>query len=115
MARGGARPGAGRKKGGMNRVSRQMREAAARTGKLPHELLLMVARGEALPGDKHKPSFDQRIDAAKAAAPYYAPRLLGAVVKTAGGEGNAWDEILSLTAKRPRGLPSETSKTLRGG
>lgn len=114
MAKGGKRPGAGRPKGSTNRMTRAMREAAAASGKLPHEILLDVARGKAMPGRKEKPSYEQQLDAAKAAAPYYAPRLLGAVVKTPGGQGNPWDEIIALTRGLPRGLPSEVSKSLRG-
>ncbi len=51
------------------------------TGYLPHELLLMWARGEAVmqnvDGTEHEVylSIDQRIDCAKAAAPFYTPRL----------------------------------------
>jgi hypothetical protein len=40
---------------------------------LPHEILLAIARGEPLDG--HKPTFAERMDAAKAAAPYYGARL----------------------------------------
>lgn len=40
---------------------------------LPHEFLAAVARGEMIDG--HLPSFDERLDAAKAAAPFYAPKL----------------------------------------
>ena len=71
--RGGARPGAGRKPGSVNVISRKAREEAAKTGELPHEFLLRVARGETI--DDHTPAFNERVDAAKAAAPYYAPRL----------------------------------------
>lgn len=95
--------------GGSNKVSRQMREAAARTGKLPHELLLELARGNAVPGIP-KPKPEVVMDALKAAAPYYAPRLLGAVVRTNPGESNPWTEILSLTQGKSRGLPAEASK-----
>jgi len=73
MARGGARPGAGRKVGAIQKVTREARAKAAATGLLPHEFLLAVSRGEMV--DDHKPSFEERLDAAKAAAPYYAPKL----------------------------------------
>lgn len=76
--RGGHRPGAGRKPGALNRVSRKARETAAETGELPHEFLLRVMRGGEIGG--HRPTFAERMDAAKAAAPYYAPRF--AVVAT---------------------------------
>jgi len=73
MPRGGHRPGAGRKPGSVNRMSTKAREQAATTGELPHEFLLRVARGELVDG--HVPAFNERMDAAKAAAPYFAPRL----------------------------------------
>lgn len=70
---GGRRPGSGRKLGTVNRMSQKAREEAAKTGELPHEFLLRVMRGGKISG--HKPSFAERLDAAKAAAPFYAPRL----------------------------------------
>lgn len=73
MARGGARPGAGRKVGAVQKVAREARAKAAEAGMLPHELLAAVARGDIIDGQK--PTLEQRVDAAKAAAPYYAPRL----------------------------------------
>ncbi|WP_139224878.1 hypothetical protein [Dokdonella immobilis] len=60
----------------MNKISKRAREAAAKTGELPHEFLLRIARGEKI--GEHEPTFQERVDAAKAAAPYYAARL-GAV------------------------------------
>jgi len=73
MPAGGRRPGAGRRPGSVNRASMQAREAAMASGELPHEFLLKVSRGEKI-GD-HEPTFSERVDAAKAAAPYYAARL----------------------------------------
>jgi hypothetical protein len=90
-------------------MTRAAREAAARTGKLPHEILLEVARGGCMPGRKQKPTYEQQLDAAKAAAPYYAPRLLGAVVKH-NPDGNPWAEIVSMVSGKSRGLPAEVSK-----
>lgn len=79
MGRGGKREGAGRKPGSQDTVSQKAREAAAQTGKLPHEILLAFARGETIVwGPKQEdfyPPPDMQLDAAKAAAPYYAPRL----------------------------------------
>ena len=95
MAVGGARPGGGRTKGRAQTVSHQARIAAAEAGLLPHEWLLMVARGDPIPHKQWKvvyckkgnevsrelvevevyADFATRVDAAKAAAPYYAPRL----------------------------------------
>ena len=78
MTHGGARAGAGRPKGRTTKATEAAIEAAAATGLLPHEFLLAVARGETIDG--HTPTFAERMDAAKAAAPYYAPRLQSADV-----------------------------------
>lgn len=63
----------GRPKGATNKASRETRERAAASGLLPHEFLLAVTRGEAVDG--YVPSFAERLEAAKAAAPFYAPKL----------------------------------------
>ena len=85
--RGGAREGAGRKPNSMNKMSRDAREKAAASGVLPHEFLLMIVRGEPIFRTEVHPmtgesilvrevyDFDARRDAAKAAAPYYAPKI----------------------------------------
>lgn len=68
MAHGGARPGAGRKKGGSNKLTEEAVKAAQEGGVMPLDYLLQVMRD---PGaDEGK-----RIDAAKAAAPYVHPKL----------------------------------------
>jgi hypothetical protein len=100
MAGGGRQPGAGRPKGALSKVTAKAKQAAMETGLLPHEWLLMVSRGE---GIKHKrwvikydakgneksrdlveeevyPDLPMRQDSAKAAAPYYAPRLAAQTV-----------------------------------
>lgn len=71
--KGGARPGAGRKPGSVNKMTLKAREEAAKSGQLPHEFVLAVARGEEIDG--YRPTFAERVDAAKVAAPYFAPRL----------------------------------------
>lgn len=84
---GGWRPGAGRKPNSTNRMSAEAREKARLTGLLPHEILLSIARGEpqeeidveAETGRQTTRlvpiSVERRLDAAKAAAPYYAPKI----------------------------------------
>lgn len=67
MARGGARPGSGRKKGGANKKTREVADAAAKAGVTPLEYLLSVMRSGA--------TDVLRFEAAKAAAPYIHPRL----------------------------------------
>lgn len=68
MALGGARPGAGRPKGGANRINDEARKKALEAGLSPLEYLLGVMRN---------PMQDdaRRLDAAKAAAPYVHARL----------------------------------------
>lgn len=99
MASGGKRVGGGRKKGATNRLTRQARIEAAKTGELPHEWLLRISRGGAIKqhrlvveyyktGERrgkeksrkwveedYYPLFTERLDAAKVAASYYAPRI----------------------------------------
>ncbi len=70
MPRGGARPGAGRKKGARNRITEMRQEMitrAAHRGESPLECLLRIMRT----------TEDQAVmlDCAKAAAPYVHPRL----------------------------------------
>jgi hypothetical protein len=113
---GGARKGAGGKKGAPGRKSGRTKAIAKakviakETGKLPHEILLGIARGEPLKVRKlviayyktgpkkgeekerrwveedHWPSAAEQCDAAKAAAPYYAPRLATKEVKPGGND-----------------------------
>ena len=68
MARGGAREGAGRKKGGHNKLTEEAVQKAKDGGELPLDFMLRVMRD---------PQEDQarRLDAAKAAAPYVHPKL----------------------------------------
>ena len=75
---GGHRVGAGRPLGSVAEVTKIAREAAREKGLLPHEFLLAVTRGEPIrdkDGTETKPTMAQRMEAAKAAAPYYAPRM----------------------------------------
>lgn len=68
MARGGARQGAGRHKGGANKLNDAARTKALAGGLTPLDYLLALLR------DEDKPQ-EVRIDAAKAAAPYVHARL----------------------------------------
>lgn len=68
MPRGGARQGAGRKRGGINKVSAEQRKAIVESGITPLQYMLKVMRDEnAVPA--------RRDDMAKAAAPYVHPKL----------------------------------------
>lgn len=81
----------GRPMHSMNKLSRDAIEKARALGELPHEFLLRIMRGEVIlrkvlvdPDDPEcgelrtvveKYGFEERVDAAKAAAPYYAPKI----------------------------------------
>lgn len=67
-------------------MNKEARARAAATGELPHEFLLRVSRGEVIRTQfvddfgvvqerVEVYDFDKRVDAAKAAAPYYAPKI----------------------------------------
>lgn len=68
MARGGARPGAGRPAGSVAKLDKAAREAAIEGGQTPLEFLLDTMRNVSN-------EFGVRLDAAKAAAPYVHARL----------------------------------------
>ena len=68
MARGGKRPGAGRKAGSATQKTREIADKAASEGITPVEYMLDVMRDESA-----EPS--RRDDMAKAAAPYVHPKL----------------------------------------
>lgn len=86
--RGGARPGAGRKPGGVNKVTSEAIEKAREGGVLPLDYLLQIMRD---------PNADEakRIDCAKAAAQYVHPKLsaIDASVKHTLGLGEALDQL----------------------
>jgi hypothetical protein len=84
--------GPGRPKGAVNRLSAKAVEAAQRSGELPHEFLLRIARGEEIDG--HRPTFQERMAAAQASAPYYAPKL-------ASVEQRGQTNVLNVIAARP--------------
>lgn len=100
--RGGARPGSGRPKGSVTVLTAKAREAAReRHGILPHEWLLKVMLGEQLI-EGVVPTFEQRLDAAKAAAPYYAPRLATHTVTGAEGKPLIPDSVEDRIAETAR-------------
>ena len=103
------RPKLGRPEGSMNKLARQAREDAARTGKLPHEILLDIARGKVIVQEitdpetgeitkkLHVPSLEDMKDAAKAAAPYFAPKI-STVEVIQGVNDDELDRIIALAA-----------------
>ncbi|MCM8734597.1 hypothetical protein M5E06_10365 [Azospirillum sp. A1-3] len=85
MAGGGKRPGAGRPKGVPNKRNAETVAKAQAVGMLPHEFLCAIAQGLEIDGEK--PTFEQRIDAAKAAAPFFAPKLASVNAQHSGPGG----------------------------
>lgn len=121
MAVGGARPGSGRKKGTLAIVTAKARGAAMLTGLLPHEWLLKVSRGEpvlqrswriktdkngkelsrVLVEEQFYADFPMRVDAAKAAAPFYAPKLAVQNISVAGSSDAVVEALKQVAAKLP--------------
>ena len=121
MAVGGPRPGSGRPKGSVTRVTAKAREAAMETGMLPHEWLLKVSRGESIKQKRWVIKYDAkgneksrdlieedvyadfptRIDAAKAASPYYAPRLAVQTVSVTGNSDAVSETLKAIAEKLP--------------
>jgi len=120
---GGKTKSPGRPRGSTNSMSQKARTAAKLTGKLPHEILLDAARGECFKvkqlvityyrsgpnrGDEksrewivqdYYPTYAERMDAAKSAAPYYAPRLASQTIDA----GKNATESLSAVMKELSG------------
>ncbi len=121
MAGGGRQPGAGRPKGALSKVTAKAKQAAMETGLLPHEWLLKVSRGEGIAhkrwvvkydakgNEKSKElveeevyaDFPTRIDAAKAAAPFYAPRLAVQTVSVSGNSDAVSETLKAIAEKLP--------------
>lgn len=121
MTADGQKPKLGRPKGALSKVTAKAKQAAMETGLLPHEWLLMVSRGE---GIKHKrwvvkydakgneksrdlveeviyADFPTRIDAAKAAAPFYAAKLAVQTVSISGNSDAVSQALKSIADKLP--------------
>lgn len=85
MARGGARPGSGRKPGTRNKRTEEQMQAVEASGLTPLEYLLSVMRDISQETGK-------RVDAAKAAAPYVHARLNA--VELSGSVGMTHEQFL---------------------
>jgi hypothetical protein len=93
MAHGGARPGAGRKKNGVNRVTEEALAAAEAGGEMPLAFLLRIMRDEGAEEAK-------RIDCAKAAAPYVHAKLNA--IDLTGGDGAVANGVKGALAWKPQ-------------
>lgn len=78
MTHGGPRTGAGRKPGAATRLNQEARQKAAEGGLMPLDYMLDILRNEDL-------SLEDRMDAAKAAAPYVHAKLASVEHKGDGG------------------------------
>ena len=95
--RGGARKGAGRKKGSATAKTREIADKAAQEGITPLEYMLEVMRREIHPElepDEVWKAMAMKFEAAKAAAPYIHPRL--AAVEHSGQDGGPINHSLEL-------------------
>ena len=106
MPRGGPRANQGRPRGAKTIMTELAQAEAKLNGVLPHEFLLMIVRGDPIQQTYTRDVIDEdgnvigqeieertvypdlamRHDAAKAAAPYYAPRLATQVITLRGRE-----------------------------
>jgi hypothetical protein len=89
MAHGGARPGAGRKKGGANRLTEEAIARAEEGGEMPLDFLLRIMRDDG--ADEAK-----RIDCAKAAAPFLHAKLNA--IDLSASDGSVADAIKGMGA-----------------
>ena len=99
----------GRPPGSISRMSMADRVKAAETGKLPHEILLDIARGEVMftkrlndvtgetIAEAQYITMEQRQQAAVQAAPYYAPKISTVEVIQGVSDENL-DEIIARAA-----------------
>lgn len=121
MAGGGRQPGAGRPKGALSKVTAKAKQAAMETGLLPHEWLLKVSRGEPIEHKRWVTKYDAkgkekgrelvteeiyadfptRLDAAKAASPFYAPKLAVQTVSVTGNSDAVSDTLKAIAEKLP--------------
>ncbi len=90
---GGARPGAGRKKGVPNTRTQERVAKAEASGLMPHDFLLAVSRGEVFDG--YRPTFTERMKAATDAANYFAAKL--ASIEVTGRDGGPIEAVAIIT------------------
>lgn len=100
MARGGKRPGAGRKPSALTQKTREIAEQAIEGGITPLDYLLSVMRNEGL-------DMKERVDAAKAAAPFVHPRLNAVDHKSSDGSMSQKPTVVELVAPKQFTQPDE--------
>jgi hypothetical protein len=87
QTRGGKRPGAGRPKGAATRKTREIANQAAAEGLTPLDYMLSVLRDEVA-------ARTDRMEAAKAAAPYIHAKLASVDMRHAGEDGGPLQVIV---------------------
>lgn len=126
---GGRREGAGGKESGTTRITKKAQEAAKSKAikdgyLLPHEILLKAANGECFKQKKlhiiyhargpkkgqekerkwveedYWPTVNEQMDAAKAAAPYFAPKLAAQTIGTDENTADALTEVMKQLASK---------------
>lgn len=116
----GKRP-PGRPVGSLNRLSRAAVEAAQATGEMPHMFLLRIMRGEVVSTDVMNPETGQltkvyqvpdlpmRMDAAKAAAPFFVPKLQAVEVSQALSDEELDDMLKQYGAQAGLSIAARTA------
>lgn len=90
--KGGARPGAGRKKGSPNKRTAILMDAVKQSGMTPLEYMLQIMRD-----DVNEPR--ERLNAAVAAAPYVHAKLSS--VEVSGADGGPVETSLQVVFVKP--------------
>lgn len=93
MPRGGSRPGAGRKQGAATKKTRAVADQAAAVGETPLEFMLRRMRDDDAP-------IADRMDMAKAAAPFMHAKLSSIEAKV---EGDVQHTVTSIQLVGPEG------------
>jgi hypothetical protein len=101
MAHGGARPGSGRKLGAATAKTREIANGAAEAGETPLEFMLRVMRDTAA-------DMPQRLDMAKAAAPYIHPRF--ATVDLGNKDDKPFEQVIRWALKDAEATPDPSKK-----
>lgn len=103
------------------RITKEFQEKAMQSGLLPHEWLLAVSRGDAiahrrvvtktdrngkvlskeLVEDEVYADFPTRVECARAAAPFYAPKLATQIINVKGGNEAVAAALMQVAAKLP--------------
>lgn len=93
--KGGARPGAGRKKGEPNKRTAEIQQAVEQSGLTPLEYMLRVMRDDSQDDQR-------RLAAANMAAPFVHARLSSVEAKVTGADGGALDMNVTLNFVAPK-------------